>query len=96
MGHCFPDCIVAGILRVEVAQAVKRFCDDWAAIKAAISTPNPDLLPEAFLMSRGWKRIGESYQDHRQITWWSLNGREFPQHVALGLERLGWRRILDA
>lgn len=54
----------------------------------------------AYLISRGWEpsgrttiRRGKNGRD--RITWWLRGGYEYPQHLALDLERLGWVKILE-
>ncbi len=49
------------------------------------------------LLRAGWQKLDTEVvtMGHRDgkvsITYWRKNGREFPQHYALFLERHGWR-----
>lgn len=56
--------------------------------------------PQDFLVEAGWEpsgritnRRGRNGNDH--ITWWTRGRFEYPQFLALDLERLGWMNILE-
>jgi hypothetical protein len=58
-----------------------------------------DQFIHEYLLSRGWtpgrvtrRRLNGGRQ---QITWWRRGDFEYPQFLALDLERFGWIRILE-
>ena len=57
---------------------------------------------DAYLVERGWIPTGKTTQRqvsthrHVSVTWWRRGGYEYPQFLALDLEKLGWTKMLDA
>ena len=58
------------------------------------------VFPSDFLLQRGWKPSGRITHHMRKSstvkkTWWWKGNYEYPQFLALDLERLGWTKILE-